>query len=182
MLERDIETRLMGRQFLGKVIRVQLTGEARNLRLSYEVDRTAIETLSRDWLGRQVLITDRHDWSTAEIIRAYRGQADVEAVFEHIKDPVHVMLRPQYHWTDQKLHVHVFTCVMGYLLGRLLFLKAQRALGYAHSMERLLDTLAQVRQLRVARCAGKKGLRVTTQFEDMDADTAKLARELGVVR
>ena len=94
----------MGRQFLGKVIRVHLTGEGRSLRLGYEVDRVAMEALSRDWLGRQVLITDRHDWSTAEIIRAYRGQSYVEAAFEHIKDPVHVMLRPQYHWTDQKLH------------------------------------------------------------------------------
>ena len=181
-IERDIQKRLMGRQFLGKVIRVHLTGEGRSLRLGYEVDRVAMEALSRDWLGRQVLITDRHDWSTAEIIRAYRGQSDVEAAFEHIKDPVHVMLRPQYHWTDQKLHVHVFTCVMAYLLGRLLFLKAQRALGYDRSMERLLDTLAKVRQVRVARFAGKKGLRVTTQFEDMDDETAKLARGLGVVR
>lgn len=181
-IERDIQKRLMGRQFLGKVIRVHLTGEARNLRLSYEIDRAAMETLARDWLGRQVLITDRHDWSTAAIIQAYRGQADIEAAFEHIKDPVHVMLRPQYHWTDQKLHVHVFTCVMAYLLGRLLFLKAQRTLGYARSMERLLDTLAGVRKVKVVRFAGKKGLRVATQFEDMDADTEKLARELGVVR
>lgn len=181
-IERDIKTRLMGRQFLSKVIRVHLTGEGHNLSLSYEVDRVAMKALSRDWLGRQVLITDRHDWSTVEIIQAYRGQADIEAAFEHIKDPVHVMLRPQYHWTDQKLHVHVFTCVMAYLLDRLLFLKAQRVLGYGRSMERLLDTLAKVRRVRVARFAGKKGLRVTTQFEDMDADTAKLARELGIVR
>lgn len=179
-IERDIERRLMGRQFLGQVLRVQLSGQARSLSLSYEVDRAALEALARDWLGRLVLMTDRHDWSTADIIRTYRGQSDVEAVFEHLKDPVHVMLRPQYHWTDQKLHVHVFTCVMGYLFGRLLLLKAQRAIGYARSMERLLDTLAGVRRAKVVRFAGKKGLRVTAQFEEMDAETMKLAGALGV--
>jgi len=64
-------------------------------------------------------MTDRHDWSTAEIIRAYHGQAAVEAIFAHLKDPVHLALRPQHHWTDQKLHVHVFTCVLGFLLASL---------------------------------------------------------------
>jgi len=42
-----------------------------------------------------VLMTNRDTWSTEDIIRAYRGQAHVEAVFAHLKDPMHVMLRPQ---------------------------------------------------------------------------------------
>lgn len=179
-IERDIERRLMGRQFLSQVLRVQLNGQVRNLRLSYEVDQVALEALARDWLGRLVLVTDRHDWSTAEIIRTYRGQSQVEAVFEHLKDPVHVMLRPQYHWTDQKLHVHVFTCVIAYMLGRLLLLKTQRAIGYARSMARLIDSLAEVRQAQVLRFAGKKGLRVSVQLEEIDGETMKLARTLGL--
>ena len=91
--------------------------------------------------GNLILVTDRDDWSTAEIIRTYRGQAHVEAVFAHLKDPMHVMLRPQYHWTDQKLHGHVFTCVLSYLLARVLHLQAQQAVGYTRSIEQLLDGL-----------------------------------------
>jgi len=134
-IQRDIETRLMGRQHLNEVLRFHLDGTGRTLTLTWEFDPMALDVLARDWLGRLVLVTDRDDWSTSEIIQAYRGQSQVEAVFAHIKDPMHVMLRPQYHWTDQKLHVHVFTCVIGYLLARLLHMRAQQATGYTRSMD-----------------------------------------------
>lgn len=179
-LQRDIETRLMGRQHLSEVLKFSLSGSGRNLKLTYEFDQDALDALARAWLGRLVLVTDRDDWSTAEIIRAYRGQAHVEAVFAHMKDPMHVMLRPQYHWTDQKLHVHVFTCVLSYLLARLLHLRAQQAVGYTRSMERLLDTLAQVRRVNVVRAAQKRGVHVTSQLEDVDPEVAKLIEVLQI--
>lgn len=179
-IERDIERRLMGRQHLDKLLHVELSGEGRRLSLRYQFDKRAFEELVRDWLGRQVLITDRDEWTTADVIRAYHGQTQIEAIFEHMKDPVHVMLRPQYHWTDQKLHVHVFTCVMGYLLARLLHLKAQRAVGYSRCMERLLETLAEVRRVNVVRATSKHGLRVCSQLEETDTETAELLRALEV--
>lgn len=179
-VQRDIETRLMGRQHLSEVLRFKLSGTGRALTLTYEFDQDALDALARDWLGRLVLVTDWDDWSTAEIIRVYRGQAQVEAVFAHMKDPTHVMLRPQYHWTDQKLHVHVFTCVVSYLLARLLHLRAQQAVGYTRSMERLLDTLAQVRRVNVVRSTQKRGVRLTSQLEDVDPEVAKLIQVLKI--
>ena len=170
----------MGRQHLSEVLQFSLGGTGRTLTLTYEFDQDALDALARDWLGRLVLVTDRDDWSTAEIIRAYRGQTHIEAVFAHMKDPIHLMLRPQYHWTDQKLHVHVFTCVLSYLLARLLHLRAQQAVGYTRSMERLLDTLAQVRRVNIVRSTQKRGVRVTSQLEDVDPDVAKLIEVLGV--
>jgi transposase len=179
VLERDIQKRLMGRQHLSAILPWKLTGTGRRLNLTYEVAEGALETLQRDHLGRLVLVTDRDDWSTAEIIRAYRGQSAVEAVFAHLKDPVHVMLRPQFHWTDQKLHVHVFTCVLGYLLARLLHLRAQRA-GYRHGMEHLLDTLADVKRVTVVRTTSPRSLRVASQLEDVAPELATLIETLGV--
>lgn len=179
-VQRDIETRLMGRQHLSEVLQFNLSGTGRTLTLTWEFDQDALDTLARDWLGRLVLVTDRDDWSTAQIIRAYRGQTHVEAVFAHMKDPMHVMLRPQYHWTDQKLHVHVFTCVLSYLLARLLHLRAQQALGYTRSMERLLDTLAQVRRVNIVRSTQKRGVRLTSQLEEVDPDVAKLIEVLKI--
>lgn len=166
-IERDIETRLMGRQHLRKVLHVELHGSKRQLSLSYRFDPAALDALERDWLGRIVLVTDRDDWTTADIIRSYRGQSDVEAVFAHLKDPVHVAIRPQYHWTDHKLHVHVFICLVGYLLARLLHLRAQQAADYPFGMERLLEDLEQVRRVLIARpsTSGKGRLRTSTQLE-----------------
>jgi transposase len=177
-IERDIQTRLMGRQHLQQVIRWELTGD-KKLSLKHEVDAKALDDLSRDVLGRLVLMTDRDNWSTEDIIRAYRGQAHVEAVFAHLKDPMHVMLRPQYHWTDQKLQVHVFMCIVAYLLARLLHLRAQRA-GYRHCQEALLDGLAQIRKATVIRTTSKKSLRTTTQLEDIQPDLQSLVDQLGV--
>ena len=50
----------------------------------------------------RVLITDRAEWTTAQIIEAYRGQWKVEAAFRDLKDPRLLATRPQFHWTDQK--------------------------------------------------------------------------------
>ena len=181
-IQRDIETRLQGRQRLSEVLHVELSGQDPHLRLTYRFDQQAFETLAAESLGRIVLITDRAAWSTAEIIGAYHGQSGIEAVFAHLKDPIHLALRPQFHWTDQKLHVHVFTCVVGYLLSRALFLRASQAQAPYASMEALLDALAEVRRVTIARPSptGKGRMKVTTQLETNDPILTPLLPILGM--
>ena len=181
-IERDIENYLKGRQHLTKLIRFQLSGEDPHLALTYSFNQHAFDTLANTTFGRVVLMTDRHNWSTADIIRAYHGQAAVEAVFAHLKDPVHLALRPQFHWTDQKLHIHVFTCVLGYLLAQLLHIRARSAGSTYASMEALLEALERVRKVTVLRRApGATGPpRVTRQLEDVEPDLAELLPALKI--
>jgi len=178
---RDIENRLHGRQQLAAVLPFELNGEDPTLSLCYEFNLAAFEALKRDVLGRIVLVTDRDDWSTAEIIDAYHGQSKIEAVFAHLKDPMHFALRPQHHWTDQKLHVHVLTCVLGYLLANCVFMRAQRAGAPYASMEALLDALERVRHATVARpVTGKGRVRITTQLEEIEPQLGAILPSLGV--
>lgn len=180
-IQRDIELRLQGRQHLGEVLRFELSGQDPQLSLTYRFDQAAFDALANDKLGRVVLMTDRDDWSTAEIIAAYHGQSKIEAVFAHLKDPFHLALRPQFHWTDQKLHVHVLICILGYVLACTVFRRAQRAGAPYASMESLLDALTLVRRVTVARPAiGKGSMRITTQLEDLDPPLAALLPTLGV--
>lgn len=180
-IQRDIEVRLHGRQHLDKVLRYELTGQDPTLSLTHQFDQPAFVALARDQLGRLVLITDRDDWSTAEIIGAYHGQSKIEAVFAHLKDPFHLALRPQFHWTDQKLHVHVLICILGYVLACTVFRRAQRQGAPYASMESLLDALALVRRVTVARSATGKGhMRITTQLEEIDPALAPFLPALGV--
>jgi hypothetical protein len=69
------------RATLEAVLDERLEGSGRALTLTYTVDRTVLDRLQREWFGRLVLMTDQHEWSTADIIRTYRGQATVEGVF-----------------------------------------------------------------------------------------------------
>ncbi len=152
-----------------------------HLSLAYELDQAAFDALAQSTFGRLVLMTDRHEWSTADIIRAYHGQSAVEAVFAHLKDPAHLALRPQRHWTDQKLHVHVFSCVLAYLLTSVLHLKARRAGAPYASIESLLEALEKIRCVTVIRKATEVSKpRLTTQLEDMDQNALRLMEALEI--
>jgi transposase len=96
-------------------------------------------------MGLRIIMTDRHEWSSAEIICAYHGQAAIEEAFRNVKNPYHLALRPQYHWTDQKITVHFFMCVLGYLLAALIRREAAAKVGYRGCMDNLLDTLNNIR-------------------------------------
>ena len=69
-----------------------------------------------DSLGFRIIMTNRHDWDTASIIEACHGQSKVENAFKNLKNPYHLTVEPQFHWTDHKVKVHFFICVLGYKL------------------------------------------------------------------
>jgi transposase len=116
--------------------------------LSYRFDSRAWARLQRELLGKTLLFTDNDDWSDAEIVRGYRSQHHVESAFRTMKDPLHISLRPQHHWTDQKIEVHVFTCVLALMLCSLLRRQLSQA-GIDRSIVHLLDTLGQIREVAV---------------------------------
>jgi transposase len=140
------------------------------------------QRLVTHYFGLRVLITDRAEWSTAQIIEAYRGQAKAEAAFRDMKDPYMLSTRPQFHWTDQKLHVHAFICVTAYLLLTLLHWRATSKVAFQGSSRRLLAELATIRYCRLIESTGRRGRpRVRTQIEEMDPTLTKLAQALNAI-
>ena len=116
--------------------------------LSYRFNRQAWARLQRTLLGKTLLFTDNDEWSDAEIVRGYRAQHHVERGFRCMKDPHHICLRPQHHWTDQKIEVHVFCCVLALMLCSLLRREIQRH-GIDLSIPALLDELGKIREVAV---------------------------------
>jgi transposase len=178
-IEVRIDERLRG-QHLHEILHVRLRGRGRALTLRYTIDHAALERLEREWFGRLVLMTDQHEWSTADIIQAYRGQATVEGVFRALKDPLRLAIRPQYHWTDQKLHVHAFLCVTAYLLATLVHLTAVRDAGYMGSVDALFDQLATIRRATIARPTARGRARLTQQLETLSPLHTRLVDALGI--
>jgi transposase len=116
--------------------------------LGYRFDRSAWQHLQRTLLGKTILFTDNADWGDAEIVRGYRSQYHVEGAFRQIKDPACITIRPQFHWTDQKIEVHVFSCVLALLLCSLLQRELHRQ-GLDHSLRKILELLQDIREVSV---------------------------------
>ena len=73
--------------------------------LAHAFNEPAWQQLRTTLLGKTLLFTDNHDWSDADIVRGYCAQHHVEGTFRQMKRPQRSALRPQYHWTDQKIEV-----------------------------------------------------------------------------
>jgi len=117
--------------------------------LRYHFREEAWQQLQGTRLGKTILFTDREDWTDAQVVRGYRGQHHVEAAFRDLKDTEHLALRPQHHWTDQKIRVHVFCCVLALTLCSLLRRQLHRR-GIERSLPALLEELGQIREVCVA--------------------------------
>jgi len=174
--------KLCGRQYLRTVARYEVTDKDGATRVRAWSDLEEYHRLKTRYFGLRILITDRSEWSTAQIIAAYRGQSKVEGAFRDLKDPGMFSTRPQFHWTDQKLHVHAFMCVTGYLLVRLLWWRAQRDPSFNGGSRRLLSELSQIRCCRIVESTGRPGRpRVRRQLEETTPDLHRLGECLGAL-
>jgi len=156
---------LRGGQYLNEVLHVEFDAEQSGAdRLHYWVDEQARTHLETEVFGKRILLTNRDEWSTEEIVLAYRGQHHVEAVFRQCKDDEHLAIRPQFHWTDQKIHVHTFMCLLALLLARVVEREA-RKLHRTESLSSLLELLGSVRLAMVIRPSGETGGRPRTEWQ-----------------
>jgi hypothetical protein len=136
---------LVAGQYLRHVLQIAYDGPRTGAaRLPWWIDHAALEHLETEVCGTRRLITDQHAWSTEEIILASRGQSRAEAVFRPLKDVDHLAVRPHYHWTDQKVRVHTFLCLLALLLCRLVE-RESRAVGSQGCLSSLLDVLGSIR-------------------------------------
>ncbi len=184
----DLEVRLhkiIQGQFIEEILKYELIELKENQwSFTYYIDHVVFKHLEEFILGRKILVTNRDEWSSEEIILAYRGQAKVEYAFRNLKNPYHCAARPQFHWTDQKIQVHILTCLIGYLLAVSVYTKAKRV-GYLHSMGRLLDELNNIRLTSCIenRTEGKRGKLKTHQLlEKMDTNIISVAEALQITQ
>jgi transposase len=113
-------------QFLDELIRYELKHKGGQWRLQFEVDSSAFHRLITQRLGRTVLMTNRMDWNEEQVVEAYAGQQQVEKVFRGLKDGDWLGWGPMYHWTDSKIRVHAFCCMLGISLINYLHAQARR--------------------------------------------------------
>lgn len=141
--------------------------------ISWELDPTAKAKWIQERLGKIVLMTNQRQWSSQEIIEVYRGQNHIEQLFRHLKNPHFHAVRPVYHWTDQKIKVHVLICLLGFLLAQLTWVKTKQA-GINLSLNEMLQKLQSIRKGKSIQPGKKQGsLKIEEYIERIDPeDTA----------
>jgi len=126
------------------VIDWELTGEnPADRRLTWTIDTAKRQALEENIFGKRILITDHELWAVADVVAGYRSQSEIEFGFRQLKNPHEVSFSPMYHWTENNIAVHTFTCVLALQLAHLLRLKARRA-GHDLSVKALLDTMSGI--------------------------------------
>ena len=173
-VDRELKKILRGEK-CERIIKVSVTEKAAgHFDIDWEVDVDAYRWVTETLYGKRILVTCRDDWSEAEIMAAYQGQSTIERVFRHLKNPYHNAVHPQFHWTDHKVKVHTFICLIGLLLSQILWKKAREA-GHTISLEALLDRLSEVRQAEVITLSSHQGRPAkTTQLEQMEPELQRL--------
>ncbi len=143
---KQVEQILSG-QHLKQLIHCEVSGGAVPS-LSYRSDTAALSRLVETQLGKTLLFTDNEDWSDEEIVLGYRAQHHIESAFRDMKNPHFLGWSPMFHWTDSKIRVHAFYCVLALMLTSLL----QRTLhgkGIDLSLTRIMEVLRSIQEVLV---------------------------------
>lgn len=169
----------LGREHLASFVVATISGSEEAPRLKWHVDVTRRRELERTRLGRRVLCTDRHAWSTERIVRAFRGQWNVEEVFRRAKKGGVVPWGPSFQWADASLRLHTFATVLGLTLVSL----AKLALGTKASAREMMHSLAGIEATLVRTSTGKRGRQPTVLLAPaLDAAQAHAVRLFGLDR
>jgi transposase len=173
--------RWLSPQFVSTLINYQLEQRDGLWHLQFDFDHQAMEQLMANRLGRTVLVTNHRDWTAEQVVGAYSGQQHVEQVFRGLKDGDWLGWGPMYHWTDQKIRVHAFYCMLGISL--LQYIRRQAEAAWPGlSTEELLDQLRQIQKytLLYPPQGGKGPNRVATVLSKQSLTQQRLAQELGL--
>jgi transposase len=141
---RKIQKWLSG-QFLAELIRYQLEFRDGQWRLQFDLDSAAFTKLIDHRLGRTVLLTNRMGWTAEQVVAGYLGQQQVERVFRGLKDGDWLGWGPMYHWTDRKIRIHAFYCMLGISLLQVVHRQAKTAWADL-SVEQLIEELHQIQE------------------------------------
>lgn len=175
--------RWLSASFLAELIRYQLEFRDGRWHLQFDFDHTAYQHLLAHRLGRTLLLTNRLDWTAEQVAVAYSGQQEVEQVFRGLKDGDWLHWGPMFHWTDSKIRVHAFYCLLGISLLRYVHRQA-RTVWPDLSTEQLIEELQQIQQFHLLYPAqGEKGPnRVATVLSKQSLAQQSLAETLGLDR
>ena len=147
----------LAREHLSSFVVTRISGTDKAPKFQWRVDAALRRQLETTRLGRRVLCTDHHNWSTGRIAYAFRGQWNVEEMFRRTKKGGTVPWGPSHQWSDGSIRLHTFSTVVGLMLVSL----AKIALGTEDSVRKMMQSLGEIRVTLVRATTGSAGRRPT---------------------
>src|SRR5450631_1292831 len=144
-------------EHLSEFVIATVKQERGQITLEWHVDPARRRLLERTRLGRRVLCTDHHAWSSGRIVHAFRGQWNVEELFRRAKKGGVVSWGPSHQWADTSLRLHTFATVIGLTLVSL----AGLVLGTSRSARSMMHALSEVKATMVQVSSKARGRRAT---------------------
>ena len=145
------------REHLSTFVLVDIGGTEASPTLAWRVDDDRRRDLEQNRLGRRVLCTDQHSWTTERIVHAFRGQWNVEELFRRAKKGGIAPWGPSFQHADGSLRLHTFATVIGLMLVSLVRI----ALDADESVRKMMESLAEIRATLVRTTTGGMGRRPT---------------------
>ncbi len=156
----DRVKKALAREHLSSFVVPTIAGTDQAPTLHWEVDAAKRRELEKTRLGRRVLCTDRHNWSTGRIVYAFRGQWNVEELFRRAKKGGVAPWGPSHQWADGSLRLHTFATVLGLMLVSL----ARIALAPDASARGMMKSLEGIKVTLVRTTTGGPGRRPTVML------------------
>jgi transposase len=165
-IKKQVSSALSG-QHMKKLIETRIADHGGIPVLDYSLKSDAFSEIADTYLGKNIIITDNHDWPTEDIIATYRSQYVIEDVFKQMKDRKTGTWWPMYHWTDQMIMVHGLYCSLSILI-RSLMMKKVREADIPMSMNKLHENLAGIREILNIFPSGRKKQSAQSVISKMD--------------
>lgn len=128
-----------------------------------------------DRFGKNILISDRHDWSTERIVLASLDRYEVEQAFRESKDDDHVAVQPIRHWTDGKIRCHMLACIAALCFMRLIEHELARA-GLKMTAVRAME---HMRCLNRCLCLSTRNMQPIKMIETPTPEQAQILKAFG---
>jgi len=175
----DRVRKVLQAQYLSEFVVTTIQERNGKLKMNWHVDVARRRLLERTRLGRRVMCTDRHAWSTGRIVNAFRGQWNVEELFRRAKKGGVVPWGPSHQWADSSLRLHTFATVIGLMLVSL----ARVALGTSKSARSMMKTLGELEATMVRVRTKERGRRETVLIPpELTAEQKRWAGEMALER
>ncbi|KKM07639.1 hypothetical protein LCGC14_1731870, partial [marine sediment metagenome] len=142
-IERDI----LKNKKLRAIIAYSIEKISNGLEITWKIDAAAREEYLKD-LGKSIIFSSRNEWSTLEIVKAYRAQIKMEQQFKELNKRDRLSVMPIYVWTNEMIRVHLFISVLALLLSNLLYRKIQLA-GLTPSKSTCFEALEDIKEIHL---------------------------------